>query len=101
CLVRHVGCEVVSGLADPREYLGVIPEQVRRPLVGLAAQEAVEVIEAHPRRPLIEGPRRAVLKARRVVVLAEPRRGVAVAFEDRADGRIVRTDDGVIARETR
>ena len=77
-LVRHVGGEVVAGLADPREDLGVIAEQIRRPLVGLAAHEAVEVVEAHPRRPLIEWARHAVLEARRVVVLAEPRCGIAV-----------------------
>ena len=35
------------------------------------------------------------------MVLAEPRGGVAVALEDRADRRVVRTDDRVVARETR
>ena len=35
------------------------------------------------------------------MVLAEPRRGIAVVLEDRADGRVVRTDDRVIAREAR
>ena len=81
-LVRHVGGEVVAGLADPRKDLGVIAEQVGRPLVGLAAHEAVEVLEAHARWPLIEGTGRAVLKRRGVVVLAEPRRGVAVLLQD-------------------
>ena len=79
----------------------MIAEQIRRPLIGLAAHEAVEVFEAHPRRPLIEGARHAVLERRRVVVLAEPRRGIAVVLEDRADGRVLRTDDRVIARVTR
>ena len=100
-LVRHVGGEVVAGLADPRKDLGVVLEQVRRPLVGLAAHEAVEVIEAHPRRPLVEGAGDAVLEGRRVVVLAEPRGGVAVVLEDPADGRVVRADDRVIARVSR
>jgi len=99
-LVRHVGGEVVAGLSDPWKDLGVIAEQIRRPLIGLAAHEAVKVLEAHPRRPLIEGARLAVLEGRRVVVLAEPRRGKAIVPEDRADGRVLRTDDGVIARVT-
>ena len=100
-LVRHVGGEVVAGLADPRKNLRVFAEQIRRPLVGLAAHEAVEIVEAHARRPLVERTGHAVLEVRRVVVLAEPRRGVAVVLEDRADGRVVRTDDRVIARITR
>ena len=100
-LVRHVGGEVVAGLADPRKDLLVVLEQIRRPLVGLAAHEAVEVVEAHSRRPLVERARDGVLVGRRVVVLAEPRRGIAVVFEDPADGRVVRTDDRVIAREAR
>ena len=72
-------------LADPRKDLGVIAEQVGRPLVGLAAHEAVEVLEAHADRPLVERPGHAVLIGRRVVILAEPRRGVAVVLEDLAD----------------
>ena len=60
-LIRHVGGEVVVRLADPRENLGVIAEQIRRPLVGLAAHEAVEILEAHSRWPLIEGAGSTVL----------------------------------------
>jgi hypothetical protein len=30
--------------------------EVRRPLVGLAAHESVEILEAHADRPLIERP---------------------------------------------
>jgi hypothetical protein len=33
-----------------------VAEQVRLPLVGVAADEAVEVLEAHAVRPLVEGP---------------------------------------------
>ena len=97
-LVRQVGGEVVIGLADPGENLGRVLEQIRRPLVGLAAHEAVEVIEAHADRPLIERPGGAVLIARRVVVLAEPGCGVAVLLQDRADGGILGADHGIVAR---
>ena len=99
--IRHVGGEVVAGLADPRIDLGVIAEQVRRPLVGLGAHEAVEIVESHPRWPLIEGAGHAVLEAGCVVILAEPRRGAAVVPEDRADGRVLRTNNRVIAWITR
>jgi len=73
--------------------MSVVLEQVRRPVIGFAAHEAVEIVEPHSRRPLIERARDAVLEVRRVVVLAEPRRGVTIVFQDPADGRIIRTDD--------
>src|SRR5260370_19395582 len=76
----------------------MIAEQVGRPPVGLTTHEAIEILEAHPRRPLVEGAgRAAVLKARGVVVLAEPRGGKAVLLEDFPDGSVLRPDDGIIA----
>src|SRR6266702_2234727 len=71
-LVGQIGGEVVSGLADKREDLSVVAEEIRRPLVGLPAHKAVKIFEAHARRPLIERPGDAVLKVRRIVVLAKP-----------------------------
>ena len=100
-VVRQVGGEVVAGLADPWKHLGRIAKQIGRPLVGLAAHEPVEILEAHPDRPLVEGPGDAVLKGGGVMVLAEPRRGIAVVPEDRADGGVLRTDDGIVARDSR
>src|SRR5207244_3190501 len=99
-LIGHVGDEVVIGLADPWIYLGVIAEQIRRPLVGFATHEAVEVLKPHPRRPLVERAGYTVLEGGRVVVLAEPRCGITVVPESRADRRLVRRDYRVIARET-
>ena len=75
----------------------VFAEQIRRPLIGFAAHEAVEILKAHPDGPLIEGPCDAVLKARGIMVLAEPRSGIAVVLEDRADRGALRADDGIIA----
>ena len=71
-IIRHVGDEVVAGLADPWKYLARVAKQVGRPLVCLAAHEPVEVIETHADRPLVEWSGRAVLKGGNVVVLAEP-----------------------------
>src|SRR3954471_6619182 len=92
-LVRPIGGEVVVRFADPRRNLFVVLEKVRCPLVGLAAHKAVEVIESHSDRPLIERTGDGVLVRRRVVVLAEPRRGVTIALENGADGCVVWTYD--------
>ena len=100
-VVRHAGDEVVAGVLDPRKDLRVIAEEPRPPLVGLAAHEAVEILEAHAARPLIERTHQAVFVARRVVVLAEPGRRVAVLLHDLADGRVVASDDGVVSRIAR
>jgi len=74
----------------------MIAEQPWLPLVGFPAHEAVEILEAHPARPLVEGSGQTVLSARSVVVLAEPRRGIAVLLEYFADGRILAPNDGVV-----
>jgi hypothetical protein len=96
-LVGQIGGEVVAGLADKREYLGMVTEQVRRPLVGLPAHKAVEILETQSRGPLIVRPGNAVLKTRRVVVLAKPGGGVTALLQDCADGGILNTDDGIVA----
>ena len=79
----------------------VLRIQVRLPLAGVAADKAVEIFEAHAVRPLIERPGLARLVRRRVVVLAEPRGGVAVRLQDRADGAFVDRDDRIVTRITR
>ena len=71
------------------------------PLAGVAADEAVEIIEAHPGRPLIKRPGLARLVKRRVVVLAEPRSRVPVLFKDPADRAGILPDDRIVAREPR
>ena len=97
-LVRHRGGEVVTGVALERIDVGGVAGEVRRlPLVGVAAHEAVEVLEAHADRPLVEGADGARLEGRRVVVLAEPRGAVAVVLQDLADGGLVFGDDAVVA----
>src|SRR5262249_7465584 len=78
-----------------------VPEEVRLPLVGVAADEAIEVVEAHAGRPLVERPGRARLELRGVVVLAEPGRAVAIVLQDSADCGLVPGDDAVVAGESR
>ena len=99
-VVGHRGDQVPGpGFAVEGIDLRGVAEQVRLPLVGVAADEAVEVLEAHAGRPLVERPDLAGREGRRVVVLAEPRRGVAVVEQDAADGGLVLADDAVVAGE--
>ena len=100
-VVRHAGDEVPARLAVEGIDLGGVAEQIRLPLVGVAADKAVEILEAQAGRPLVEGPDLAGGKRRGVVVLAEPRRGIAVVEQDPPDGGLVLGDDAVVAREAR
>src|SRR5262249_41857649 len=74
-------------------------KEIRLPLIGVAADETVEVLEAHAGRPLVERTDLARRERRRVVVLAEPRRGVAVFEQDSTDRRLVLRNDAVVTRK--
>ena len=78
-----------------------IAEQVRLPLAGVAADEAIEILEAHAVRPLIERSGLGRLIEGRVVILAEPRGRVPVVLQDFTDGAVLLRDDRVVAREPR
>ena len=84
-VIGHGRGQVPAGIALKRVDGRRVAEQVRLPLAGVAADEAVEIIEAHADRPLVERPGLARLVKGRVVVLAEPRGRVAVLLQDRAD----------------
>ena len=100
-VVGHAGDQVPVLLALERINLGRIAEQVRLPLVGVAADEAVEILKAHAGRPLVERSDRTCGEGRRVVVLAEPRSRIAVVEQDPADGGLVLRDNAVVAGESR
>ena len=55
-LVGHGRGQVPAGIALERIDGRRIAEQVRLPLAGVAADKAVEILEAHAVRPLIERP---------------------------------------------
>ena len=55
-LVRHVGHEVVVRIVRQLDLGDAVVEE-GRPLVGLAADEAVELVEALAGRPAVEGAR--------------------------------------------
>ena len=98
-LIGHVLGEVVALLGRP---LGLDRHRVavdrRRPLVRLAADEAVEVLEPGSGRPLRERAHRARLPHRHLVALAELRRRVAVQLQrlGQRGGRV--GADRVVAR---
>ena len=98
-VVGHPSDEIPARLAIEGINLRRVAEQVRLPLVGITADEAIEILKAHAGRPLVERPDLARSERRRVVVLAEPRRGIAVIQQDPADGGLVLGDDAVVAGE--
>src|SRR4030095_3518929 len=81
-----------------REDRGMIAKEKGCPLIGFTAHEPVEVVKAHSARPLVEGSSQAVEIGRRVRVLADPGRGIAVLLEDLADRGFVLGNDTVVAR---
>ena len=89
-LVGHVLGEVVALLRRLRRLDRRGPFVERRvPLVRLAAEEAVEVLEAAAGRPLVERAHRARLPDRHLVALAELRGAEAVELQHlRERGRV-------------
>ena len=71
----------------------------RPPLVGVAADEAEEVLEAEAGRPEIERPGLARLPIGDVVVLAKPGGAPGIELENLGDRRRVLLHDGVVAGE--
>ena len=72
-------------------------EEPRVVLVRLAADEAVEVLEARARRPVVEGAHRARLPHRDLVALAELRGRVPVQLQDLGERRLVEGAHAVVA----
>ena len=86
CPVGHIGHEVIALFgAFIRLNRSRILEQHRIILVRFAADEAVEIIETHPGRPTVERTHDTTFPIRRVVIFAEPRGQIAIAFEDATD----------------
>ena len=100
-VIGHRGHQVPAAgrLALEGINLGGVTEQVRLPLVGVAAHETVEIFEAHAGGPLIEGPALAGLEGGHVVILAKPGGAVAVVLEQAADRGLIPLDDAVVAGE--
>src|SRR5206468_12072268 len=100
-IVSHRRGQIPTGLPLKRIDGRRVAEQVRLPLAGVAADEPVEILEAHPGRPLLKRPRLARLIERRVVILAEPRGRVPILLEYLTNRSAISLDDGVVTRESR
>ena len=96
-LVGQIDVEGVIRVAD-RRLDGSCPfEEQRLPLVDLAADEAVEVVEALSGGPMVERAGRRLLPHRHIVVLAEPGGGIAVELQRPGHRRRGARDDAGVA----
>ena len=99
-LVGHVGREVIIRIVR-RLHLDRAIEDQRRPLVGLAADEAVELVESGARRPAIERSGHAHFPRRGLVILSERGRAVAVLAQNLGQRRDAERPRAGVARERR
>src|SRR6266566_8887156 len=76
-LVRHIGGEVVIRIVRRLHTDGSV-KNCRRPLVGFAADEAIELVEAGVSRPAVIGPRNGYFPRRSLVILSESSGAVPV-----------------------
>ncbi len=98
-VVCHRRGQVPARLTFERIDLCRVAEQVRLPLVRIATDETIEILEAHPDWPLVKRPHLTGRKRGCVVVLTEPRGGITVVSQDAADGCLVLGNDAVVAGE--
>ena len=63
----------------------VVVNQIRKPLISLAAQKAIKPLEAHPERPTVVRAGVARFVRRRLVPLADVERAVAGLLQDLGD----------------
>ena len=96
-LVDQVLAEVVTLLGRARRlHLVVVVHQVRIPLAGVTAEEAVETLEAAPQRPPVERACARLLVARRQVVLPDHEGAVAVLEEHLGQEAVLERHDAVV-----
>ena len=98
-LVGEILAEVVALLRGLRlRGRPVVERQVRIPLVGLAAEEAVEAFEAAPQRPAVQRAGGRVLLRRREMPFPEAERVVAVRQQHLGQHPVLKRHPPVVAR---
>src|SRR5215813_12136941 len=97
--VRQIAIEYVRGVAKVWLNGRGVLIQRRVPLIAVAAEKAVEVLEAKTGRPQVERPRLARHPVRYVVHLAEPRGVVAVFPQDGTNRAAALRYQGVVPGE--
>ena len=101
-LVGQVLAQVVALLGAARRVDGVVvADQVGRPVVGVALEEAVVPLEAEAERPGVEGPGGGPLPAGRQVPLADGQRRVPGVAQQAGQGGGRLRDPGRVAGERR
>ena len=96
-VIGEVALELVTVLRPGWWFdRGGIADQRRVELIGLAGDEAVEIIEALVGRPVVERAGRAGLVVGHIVVLAPPPAGVAGLLEQFTHGGAALGDDAAV-----
>ena len=99
-LVGQVLAQVVALVGGAgRVDVGVVADQLGRPVVRVAAEEPVVVLEALAERPVLERPRRRALVAWGQVPLADGERRVALRPQDLCERARLVGDARRVARE--
>ena len=94
----QVLAQVVTVLRAARRVdVVVVADQVGRPVVGVALEEAVVALEPHPERPAVEGAGGRPLPARREVPLADGQGAVAGVAQQAGEGRRALGQPGGVA----
>src|SRR5215510_9202109 len=76
----------------------IVLDEIRVPLIRLAAEEPVIAVEPHLHGPLVAARARSHLLLGHVVILADPERAPAVILQDAGEGRALRRDIAVRPR---
>ena len=100
-VVRCCSGQVPARYAEIGMDRRMAPEQIAGlPLARIAADETIEIVEAHAGWPIVEGPGWARFPTWHIVVLAEPSRRIARGLQRRGNRRGLPRDDGVVAWKT-
>src|SRR5215475_12578177 len=85
CLIGEIDVQNVVGVAEIRLDRRRVFIQRWMPLVAVAAEESIKMLEAETSRPQVERTRLARHPVRYIVHLAKPRRVVAILPEHSSD----------------
>ena len=86
-LVDQIGGQVIAVGVGPRGInMCVVGDELRRILIGLGIEEAVEAVEAAPERPAVERTGRAALGQRRHMPFADHVVAIGVRAQHLGDG---------------
>src|SRR5947208_9018907 len=97
-LVRHIGGEVVFRIVRRLDADGSVKNR-RRPLIGFAANEAIELVEAGVSGPTVERPGNGYFPGRSLMIFSESSRAVSVQAEHFCKRRYLVWPDAGVTRK--